>query len=126
MPASPDPFLLLIAALAVLPLALAACLRAPAAIALGFVAVLCLFSASTWGQLQEDNTLYSRGTGLFSFSLLNLLLWVAVSAALMRESAHRFRPRAPSPFPPFQCILPPSSRRFSISWRRLTFSFGRR
>ncbi len=101
MPASPDPFLLLIAALAVLPLALAACLRAPVAIALGFVAVLCLFSASTWGQLQEDNTLYSRGTGLFSFSLLNLLLWVAVSAALMRESAHRFRPRAPSPFPPF-------------------------
>ncbi len=101
MPAPPDPFLLLAAALAVLPLALAACLCAPAAVALGFVAVLCLFSASTWGQLQEDNTLYSRGTGLFSFSLLNLLLWVAVAAALAREAAQRLRPRAPSPFPAF-------------------------
>ncbi len=101
MPSSPDPFLLLAAALVLLPLALAVCLRAPMMIALGFVAILCLFSASTWGQLQEDNTLYSRGTGLFAFSLLNLLLWVAATAALMRESARGFHSRTPSPFVPF-------------------------
>lgn len=101
MPSSPDPFLLLAAALALVPLALAVCLRAPALIALSFVAVLCLFSASTWGQLQEDNTLYARGTGLFSFSLLNLLLWIAVAAALVRASVQRFQWRAPSPFLPF-------------------------
>ncbi len=43
-------------------------------VALGFVAILALFSSSTWGQLQEENTLYARGTGMFHFSLLNLLL----------------------------------------------------
>ena len=107
MNSAPDPFWLLAAALVLLPLGFAVCLRLPGTVALGFVAILCLFSSSTWGQLQEDNTLYSRGTGLFSFSLLNLLLWVAVSAALMRESAHRFRPRAPSPFPPI-CGTTPS------------------
>ncbi len=101
MSSTPDPFLLLAAALALLPLALAICLHAPAAVALGFVTVLCLFSASTWGQLQEENTIYSRGTGLFYFSLLNLLLWVAVAAALARQSLHRFRLRAASPFPSF-------------------------
>jgi O-antigen ligase len=101
MPDAPDPFLLLVAALTVLPLALAACLHAPASVALGFVAILCLFSASTWGQLQEDNTIYSRGTGMFYFSLLNLLLWVAAAAAFARESSHRFRHRTASPFPAF-------------------------
>lgn len=100
-PASPDAFLLLAAAIALLPLALGACLYAPAATSLTFIAVLCLFSASTWGQLQEDNTIYSRGTGLFSFSLLNLLLWIAMAAALARASLHRFRLRTPSPFPAF-------------------------
>ncbi len=100
-PVSSDAFLLLAAALSLLPLALAFCLRAPATVALAFVAVLCLFSASTWGQLQEDNTIYSRGTGLFSFSLLNLLLWVAVAAALARVALLRYRLRAPSPFPSF-------------------------
>ncbi len=101
MSSAADPFLLLLAALALLPLALLACLHAPAATAFGFVALLCVFSASTWGQLQEDNTIYSRGTGLFSFSLLNLLLWVAVAAALVREAMHRLRRPQPSPFVPF-------------------------
>ncbi len=98
---APNPFLLLAIALVLLPLALAVCLQAPASVALAFVAVLCLFSASTWGQLQEENTLYSRGTGLFYFSLLNLLLWVAVAAACVRAWASRYRPPVPSPFPAF-------------------------
>lgn len=102
MASGPDPFLLLLASLAVLPLAFGFCLRAPTMVALGFVAILCLFSSSTWGQLQEDNTIYARGTGLFAFSLLNLLLWVAVAATAMRTMMMRQqRLLAPSPFPPF-------------------------
>lgn len=101
MPSGPDPFLLLIAALALLPLAFAVCLRTPATVALGFVSILCLFSSSTWGQLQEENTIYARGTGLFAFSLLNLLLWVAVAATAMRVMTRQDRLLSPSPFPAF-------------------------
>lgn len=100
MGGAPDPFLLLLAALAALPLALAICLRMPSTVALGFVAILCLFSSSTWGQLQEENTIYARGTGLLSFSLLNLLLWVAVLATLIRQLSGQRRLPA-SPFPRF-------------------------
>lgn len=101
MPAAPDPFFLLAAALLLLPLTLAVCVCAPAMVALGFVSVLCLFSASTWGQLQEANTIYARGTGLFHFSLLNLLLWAALAAALTRLAVQRFQASPPSPFPAF-------------------------
>lgn len=96
-----DPFWLLLAALAVLPLAFAVCLRAPALVALGFVSILCLFSSSTWGQLQAENNLYSRGTGLFYFSLLNLLLWTAAAATLLRALLARRRLAAGTPFPAF-------------------------
>ena len=72
-------------------------MRLLAWIALCFVALLTLFSSSTWGQLQEENTLYARGTGLFVFSLLNLLLWVAVAAMLMRAMASQNRLLPPSP-----------------------------
>jgi len=74
MSTAPDPFLLLLAAVLSLPIAIAICLRMPAAVTLAFVAVLCIFSSSTWGQLQEENTIYARGTGMFAFSLVNLLL----------------------------------------------------
>ena len=59
-------------------------MRLLAWIALLFVTLLTLFSSSTWGQLQEENTLYARGTGLFYFSLMNLALWLAAGAALVR------------------------------------------
>lgn len=101
MQTSADPFWLLLAALVALPLAFAVCLRAPALVALGFVAILCLFSSSTWGQLQAENNLYSRGTGLFHFSLLNLLLWTATAATLLRTLANRSRLAPASPFPAF-------------------------
>ncbi|MFM8463043.1 MAG: hypothetical protein ACKOA0_02930, partial [Burkholderiaceae bacterium] len=86
MSTAPDPFLLLLAAVLSLPIAIAICLRMPAAVTLAFVAVLCIFSSSTWGQLQEENTIYARGTGMFAFSLLNLLLWVAAAAMLIRAT----------------------------------------
>lgn len=101
MQGSPDPFWLLLTALVALPVAIAVCLRAPALVALGFVAILCLFSSSTWGQLQTENNLYSRGTGLFHFSLLNLLLWTAAAATIFRALANRRRVAAGSPFPAF-------------------------
>ena len=84
MSSAPDPFLLLLAALLSAPIAIAVCLRAPAMVTLGFVTILCVFSSSTWGQLQEENTIYARGTGIFAFSLLNLLLWTAAAAMLIR------------------------------------------
>ena len=83
-----DPFLILLAALMVLPAILAICVRLPAAVSLGLVALLCVFSSSTWGQLQEENTLYARGTGLFYFSLVNLLLWLACAAAAIRYAVN--------------------------------------
>lgn len=84
MSTAPDPFLLLLAAVLLLPIAIAICLRMPARVTLAFVAVLCIFSSSTWGQLREENTIYARGTGVFAFSLLNLLLWVAAAAMFIR------------------------------------------
>ena len=95
-----DAFIILIAALLVLPVFIAVCLRQPSLVTLGFVAVLCLFSSSTWGQLQEENTLYARGTGMFYFSLLNLLLWASAAAAAMRSMKQRTTPYHRSPFPP--------------------------
>ena len=99
------PFLLLLAALAALPFAFGVCLRAPVMVALGFVAILCLFSSSTWGQLQEENTIYARGTGLFVFSLLNLLLWVAAAAMAMRVISSRQSVLPASPFPVFTAVF---------------------
>lgn len=101
MASAPDPFWLLTAALVLLPLAFGVCLRMPATVTLAFVALLCLFSSSTWGQLQAENNIYSRGTGIFYFSLINLLLWTAAAAMAMRALASPSRGAAPSPFPAF-------------------------
>lgn len=95
------PFLMLLAALLLLPVAMTVCLRMPSAVALGFVAILCLFSSSTWGQLQEENTIYARGTGLFYFSLLNLLLWLATAILAGRSAVNPSRRSMQSPFPAF-------------------------
>lgn len=95
-----DIILVLLAALLLVPAALAVCLRYPPLVTLAFIAVLSLFASSTWGQLQEENTIYSRGTGLFYFSLLNMLLWVAAAAAWLRALSQTHRTAAPpSPFP---------------------------
>ena len=99
--AASDTFLVLLVAVIALPFLLAACWRQPASVTLGFVAILCVFSSSTWGQLQEENTLYARGTGLFYFSLINLLLWVAVAAAAMRQSTNHATVTTSAPFSRF-------------------------
>jgi len=100
-----EPFLILLAALMAVPLALAICVCLPSAVSLGFVALLCLFSSSTWGQLQEENTLYARGTGLFFFSLINLLLWLACAAAAIRQTVNQQHSIMPSPFPKYLAVF---------------------
>ncbi len=80
-------------------------MRMLAWIALAFVALLALFSSSTWGQLQEENTLYARGTGWFYFSLINLALWLAAGAAVLRILASRPLYGAPTPASPFPVFL---------------------
>jgi O-antigen ligase len=99
--AASDAFLVLLAAVIALPFLLAACWRQPTAVTLGFITILILFSSSTWGQLQEENTLYARGTGLFYFSLINLLLWVAVAAAATHQSATSSPQKQSAPFSRF-------------------------
>ncbi len=96
-----EAFWLLLAALCALPLALAVCWQLPRQVSLGFVALLFLFSSSTWGQIDADNTLYARGTGLFYFSLINILLWVAATAAASRRLITTQRMPARSPFAGF-------------------------
>ncbi len=107
MSSAPDPFFLLLAAVLSLPIVIAVYLRAPAVVTLGFIAVLYVFSSSTWGQLQEENTIYARGTGLFAFSLLNLLLWTAAAAMLIRTRTHfpHQGKNLSSPFPVFLAVF---------------------
>ncbi len=80
-------------------------MRMLAPVALIFVALLTLFSSSTWGQLQEENTLYARGTGLFHFSLMNLALWLAAGAAAVRLLAGGPLAAARAPSSPFPAFL---------------------
>ena len=96
-----DPLFILLAAMLLLPVALAICVRMPVTTALGLVAILCVFSSSTWGQLQEENTIYARGTGLFYFSLLNLSLWLACAALAIRSMVNPHQMLMRSPFPKF-------------------------
>jgi O-antigen ligase len=99
--AAGDSIWILAAALLLLPLAFAICLRLPALVTLSLLTILLTFSSSTWGQLDIDNTIYARGTGLFYFSLLNLLLWTAAAACLIRQLLNPQLPVTPSPFPLF-------------------------
>lgn len=87
----------LLAALLVLPLVLSVCLKAPKLVVMGFIVVLTMFSSSTWGQIHIENTIYSRGVGMFYFSLLNLALFVAGIATLMRKLANPHNPYLNAP-----------------------------
>jgi hypothetical protein len=103
---SNEAFWPLLAVLIFLPVALIFCLQRPAHSALALIALLVMFSSSTWGQTEEENTLYARGTGLLHFSLVNLLLWVAVAAAAIRKWSQRSHSQPSmslpaSPFPRF-------------------------
>lgn len=88
-------------ALLIIPLVLAVSLKAPKLVVYGFIVVLFMFSYSTWGQLVVEDTIYSRGSGMFYFSLLNLALFVAGVATLMRKLANPLNPNLPAPLAPF-------------------------
>jgi uncharacterized membrane protein YqjE len=80
-----------------IPLIIGTSLKAPKIIAIAMMSVLFLFSSSSWGQLQVENTIYARGVGQLSFSLINIVLFVAGSAVLIRKMTDRHYPHlAPS------------------------------
>jgi len=87
----------LVAALFLIPIVFGFVIKAPQLVALGFIGVLFTFSDSTWGQLTTETTIYSRGSGMFYFSLLNLVLLTAGFAALLKRLANPVGPQlAPS------------------------------
>ncbi len=72
--------------------------KAPKYVVFGFLAVLFIFADSTWGQLNADSgNIYSRGVGMFYFSLLNIVLIFAGVAVLIRRLAS---PQGPQLAPP--------------------------
>src|SRR3569832_454255 len=75
-----------------IPVIMGICLKAPKLVAIGFIFVIFMFSSSTWGQLQVENTIYSRGSGLFYYSLLNLILFIAGFSLLIRKLANPYSP----------------------------------
>lgn len=93
---SGEAFGTLIAAVIMLPIVLGCVVRMPKIVMFAFVAILIMFSDSTWGQLQIQNTIYSRGSGMFYFSLINIGLLAAGMAALLQRLAnHGGAPLAP-------------------------------
>jgi hypothetical protein len=87
--------------LLIVPLIFFICLRAPKLPVYAFIAVLFLFSYANWGQLQAENSIYARGTGLFYFSLLNLALLIAGVAVLVRKLANPKNPALAAPLMPY-------------------------
>ncbi|MGH8806848.1 MAG: O-antigen ligase family protein [Noviherbaspirillum sp.] len=87
----------LVVALFVIPIVWGIFIKAPKLVVFGFIGVLFMFSDSTWGQLQTENSIYSRGSGMFYFSLLNLVLLVAGVAALAKRLVN---PQGPQLAPP--------------------------
>jgi len=80
-----------------IPVIMGICLKAPKLVAIGFIFVIFMFSSSTWGQLQVENTIYSRGSGLFYYSLLNLILFIAGISLLIRKLANPYSPHLAAP-----------------------------
>jgi hypothetical protein len=87
-------FLLCFAILAI-PCLFLVCIKRPNDLTLSFLAILFLFPASTWGQLDIENTIYSRGTGLLYFPLLNWLLWIAAIILFTIQSKKPLIPKPP-------------------------------
>jgi len=61
---------------------------------LALLAVLIAFSGSTYGQLEAENTVYARGTGMLYFSLINFYLWGTGVVVVLRNAFARARPEA--------------------------------
>lgn len=80
-----------------IPIIIGISLKDPKIIALSLIGVLFLFSSSSWGQLQVENTIYSRGSGQLSFSLINLFLFIAGAALLIRKLVDPAYPKLAPP-----------------------------
>lgn len=84
-------------ALFVIPIIFGFFIKVPKLVIFGFLGILLSFSDSTWGQLEATSNIYSRGVGMFYFSLVNLLLLACGAAALVKRLAN---PQAPHLAPP--------------------------
>lgn len=84
-------------ALFVIPIIIGFVIKAPKLVVFGFLGVLFCFSDSTWGQLRTESNIYSRGVGLFYFSLLNLVLLVSGVAILLKRLVNPQGPRLAPP-----------------------------
>lgn len=84
-----------------MPIIIGTSLKKPWLVALAMITVLFMFSSSSWGQLQVQNTIYSRGVGELSFSLVNLVLFVAGSAVAIRRLTDPFYPKIAPPITPY-------------------------
>lgn len=89
--------LTLMVSLFAIPIVWGVFLKAPKLVAFGFLALLFIFADSTYGQLDRENNIYSRGSGMFYFSLLNLILATAGLAALMKRLGNPQLPRYAPP-----------------------------
>ena len=81
----------------VIPIIIIICIEKPKLAPLFFITVLFLFSDSTWGELNPVNTIYSRGSGLFNFSLLEIILLTSGFACLIRKLANPHHSRMAAP-----------------------------
>ncbi|MDQ9170683.1 O-antigen ligase family protein [Oxalobacteraceae bacterium R-40] len=88
-------------ALLIVPLVLAVSLKEPKLVVYGFLVAILMFRYSTWGELQPTETIYARGVGIFHFSLVNLALFVAGIATLMRKLANPLNPHLAAPLAPY-------------------------
>jgi len=82
---------------AAIPATVWVCIEKPKLVPLFFITVLFVFSDSTWGQLKVESNIYSRGVGMFNFSLLEILLLTAGFACLIRKLANPQNVRLPAP-----------------------------
>lgn len=94
---SAEVYINLVLALFAIPIIFGIFLKAPKLIVLGFIGVLFMFSDSTWGELKSQSNIYSRGAGMFYFSLLNLILLISGVAALVKKLANRRGPQLAPP-----------------------------
>ncbi|WP_162256939.1 O-antigen ligase family protein [Noviherbaspirillum sp. Root189] len=87
-----------IGALIVIPIVCGFVIKAPKWVVLGFLVVLFGFADSTWGQVEaQSGNIYSRGVGLFYFSLLNLVLLTAGLALFIKRLANPYGPQLAPP-----------------------------
>lgn len=88
-------------ALIIIPLVLAVSLKEPKLVVYAFLIAILMFRYSTWGEMQPTETIYARGVGIFHFSLINLALFVAGVATLMRKLANPLSPQLAAPLAPY-------------------------